>query len=100
VVNVSIKDQFDKWVKEQTDDDKSRLNTHIKTLVEEEIGDLVQTVIDDDMLYIERQLEGVESELKENREGITQTIWRARRADLQQAERGAEGNESTDSDEP
>jgi hypothetical protein len=75
VVNVSIKGQFETWLKEAADDPKSRLNTHIKLMTEEHLGELVQTVIDDDMLYIERELED-STEAINNLNG---TIWRATR---------------------
>lgn len=75
VVNVSIKGQFETWLKEAADDPKSRLNTHIKLMTEEHLGELMQAVIDDDMLYIERELEDSATAIDE----LRGAMWRSTR---------------------
>jgi hypothetical protein len=53
--------QWEKFIKQQAEQESSALNVHLENYVEEHIGEIVQAVVNDDLEYIEREIRDLRS---------------------------------------
>ena len=63
-VSYGVDQRFDKKLKEAVENPKSNLNLAVEKLVEEELGEFIETVVDDDFEYIDRRLEMMDGRIE------------------------------------
>lgn len=59
-VNWMIDNRASAFIKEQLDDPASQLSMRLATIVEEEMAELMQAVIDDDLRFLQLELDTLE----------------------------------------